>query len=118
MHHAGAARAEPPQTAELGSVGPELHVVEGRTAGFLAAQAEEPARSAGLFPACAALFQEVDQVSAPDDGRVAIADRLETGLEPMAHGAGRGSGYLGCFPNVVGAQPFDPLGRMSSVRHV
>ena len=35
----------------------------------------------------------------------------------MAHGAGRGACYLSGLPDVVGAQPLDPLGRMSSVRH-
>jgi hypothetical protein len=117
MHHAGAARAEPPKAAELGPVGPELHLVKCRTLRLFASQAVEPSRPARTFTCSGSPLEKFDQVQAPDDRGVAIPDGLETGLEPVAHGAGRGPCYLGGFPDVVGAQPLDPLGRMSSVRH-
>jgi hypothetical protein len=117
MHHASAARAEPSQAAELGSVGPELHLVEGRAAGFLAAQAVQPARPTRTLPPDAALIEEIDQVHATDDRRIAITNSLETCLEPMTDGSRGRTRHLGCFPDVIGAQPLDPLGRKSPVRH-
>lgn len=110
MHHAGTARAEPSEAAELRSVGPELDLIESRSLGLLAAQAEEPPRSAGSFSTHIALLQEVDQVRAPDDRRVTAQHCMQPILEPIPDGAGRGASDLRCLPDIVGAQPLDPLG--------
>jgi hypothetical protein len=110
MHHAGTGRAEPSQAAELGSVGPELDLIKSRSSWLLAAQAEEPARSAGTLPPHITPLQEVDEVRAPDDRRVAALHRMQSIPEPMPDGAGRGASDLGCLPDIVGAQPLDPLG--------
>ena len=116
MHDAGADRAKSPQAAEPGSVWPELDLVESRSPRLLASQAEEPTRSTGLFAAHAAALQEVDQVRASDDRRVAALHRMQSILEPMSYGARSGAGDVGCLPDIVGAQAFDPPGRVSSVR--
>lgn len=118
MHHAGAAWAEPSQAAELGSIWPELDFIESGSPWLLAAQAEEPARSAGTLPAHIAPLQEVDEVRAPDDGRIAILHRMQPVLEPMPDGSGRGANDLGRLPDIVGAQPLYPLGRVTLVCQV
>lgn len=110
MHHAGAARAEPSQAAELRSVRPELDLIESRSSWLLAAQAEEPPRSAGTLPPDVALLQEVDQVRAPDDRRVAALHRMQPLPEPMPDGSRRGASDLGRLPDIVGAQPLYALG--------
>jgi hypothetical protein len=110
MHHSRAARAEPSQAAEPGSVGPELDLIESRSSWLLAAQAEEPAWSAGALPSDIAPLQKVDEVRAPDDGWIAALHRMQTFPKPMPNGAGCGPGDLGRLPDIVGAQPLDPLG--------
>ena len=110
MHHARAARAEPAQAAELGSVGPEFHLVKCRASGLLAAQAKKPAGPARTLPCAGPPAEKINQVHAADDRRVAVTHRLKTGLEPMADRAGGRAGYLGGFTDIVGAQPLDALG--------
>jgi hypothetical protein len=117
MHHAGAARAEPSQAAEAGSVGPELDLIESRSSWLLAAQTEEPARSAGTLPSQIAPSQEVGEVRAPDDRRVAGLYRMQSIPEPVPDGAGRSARDLGCFPDIVRAQVLDPPGRVSPICH-
>lgn len=109
MHDPGAGRAKSPQAAELGAVGPKLNLIKGRSPRLLATQAIQPAGSAWTFPAKGAPIEEVDQVHATDDRRIAITNCLEAGLEPMANGASRRARHLGGLPYVVGAKPLDPL---------
>ncbi len=115
MHDAGAGRANRSQAAELRPIGPELDLVESRSPGLFAAEAIQPAGSARAFPADAAAIEEVDQVHAADDRRVAIPDRLKPDRQPVTDSArGRARG-LGGFPDVVRAQPLDATGRVSPV---
>lgn len=62
MHHTGAARAEPSQAAELGSVRPELHFFECWTPRLFAAQAVKPSRPARTFPCSGPPLEKIDQV--------------------------------------------------------
>src|SRR5689334_8643170 len=115
MHHAGTGRANRPQAAEAWPIWPELDLVECRSPGLLATEAVHPARPARTLSTVAALFEEIDQVHAADDRRVAIMDRLETDLQPMADSARRRPCGLGGFPHIVRAQSLDAPRRVSPV---
>ena len=117
MHDAGASRAKPPQAAKAASIWPELDLVESWSSRFLAPQAEEPARSARLLSARTALLQKLDQVSAADDRGVAALHNMQSLSEPMPDRGGCRARDLAGLSDVVRAQAFDPLRRVSAVRH-